>query len=377
MVQLFKKIKHELSYGFGASYAPYPTGITIELNYNCMFRCKICQMWKDDFKNTRLVGDKILGKDELLRIIDELSGLKVNYIYFCGGEPFLRNDFFDIVGYCKSKRIYCSTISNGYLIDEGLSEKIVASKLDLLGISIDSASSSLHDEIRGAKNAFYRATEGIRLIKKKQTELNTEIPEVFINCTVSSRNFMVLHEIVDLAKLLNVRRINFNYLSVLDSKTVELTNRVMGEKVVGYHTFSNIDTEYLLQKEQVDQLDFVIENIKKKCGSEIKCDLDPALANKNKELLLEGKFAVSRCNIPWKSAMITPLGDVVPCAMFTDYKMGNIREETFSEIWNNERARHIRRLLSKYLPPICQKCCMVHTDTPSLVKKIYYKFRNM
>ncbi|HHT9106667.1 MAG TPA: SPASM domain-containing protein [Candidatus Wujingus californicus] len=75
--------------------------------------------------------------------------------------------------------------------------------------------------------------------------------------------------------------------------------------------------------------------------------------------------------------MICKLRYVVPCAMFTDYKMGNIREETFSEIWNNERTRHIRSLLSKNLPPICQKCCMVHMDTPSLVKKIYYKFRNM
>ena len=184
---------------------------------------------------------------------------------------------------------------------------------------------------------------------------------------------MVLHEIVDLAKSLNVRRINFNYLSVLDSKTVELTNRVMGEKVVGYHTFSNIDSEYLLQKEQVDQLDFVIENIKNKCGSEIKCDLDPALANKNKELLLEGKFAVSRCNIPWKSAMITPLGDVVPCAMFTDYKMGNIREETLVK-FGIMNVPDIYEVFSVRIFPICQKCCMVHKDTLPLWKRFYHRF---
>jgi len=34
MTKLFKKIKRELSYGLGFGYAPFPTEITIELNYH-------------------------------------------------------------------------------------------------------------------------------------------------------------------------------------------------------------------------------------------------------------------------------------------------------------------------------------------------------
>lgn len=373
-MQLIKSLKREISYHLGLGYAPPPESVTIEVDYSCMFRCKMCQMWTKDFKTSRIGNNKILSNCAIEGIIAELCSIGVKSIYFCGGEPFLRKDFLDIAKYCKSKGLYCSTISNGYLINEDLAKQIVTSGIDSIGISIDSADRELHDEIRGMKGAFDHAAEGIRLIKQKQKEYNTNLPEVFINSTISSKNFFVLPEIVDMAKSLAVRRINFNYLSIVDHSTVELTNQTMGEKIVDSHTFSDVSPDYLLQKEHIDQLEFVIEDIKKRGGSEIECALDPALLSGNKDLLLKGTFPVSRCNLPWRSAMITPVGDVVPCAMFTNYKMGNLGETTFREIWNNKRARNIRRLLSKDLPPICQKCCMVHIDGPSLWKRFSYKF---
>ncbi|MBE7445620.1 MAG: radical SAM protein [Planctomycetia bacterium] len=374
MMQPFKTLKRELSYHLRLGYAPPPESVTIEVDYSCMFRCKMCQMWTKDFKTSRIGNNKVLSNCAIEGIIAELCSMGVKSIYFCGGEPFLRKDFLDIVKYGKSKGLYCSTISNGYLINEDLAKQIVTSGIDSMGISIDSADKELHDEIRGMKGAFDHAAEGIRLIKQRQREYNTHLPDVFINSTISSKNFFVLPEIVDLAKSLAVRRINFNYLSVIDHSTVALTNQTMGEKIVSSHTFSDVSPDYLLQKEHIDQLEIVIENIKKRGGSEITCALDPALLSRNKDLLLKGTFPVSRCNLPWRSAMITPVGDVVPCAMFTNYKMGNLGETTFREIWNNNRARTVRRLLSKDLPPICQKCCMVHMDTPSLWKRFSCKF---
>ena len=374
IVQLFNAIKREFSYNFGLGYAPPPESVTIEVDYNCMLRCQMCQMWNRDFKTLRIGDNEILSTHEMEGIIEELHSLGVKSLYFCGGEPFLRKDFLDIVKYCKSKGLYCSTISNGYLINSELAKQIVISGINSLGISLDSAHRELHDEIRGLKGSFDRAVEGIRLIKKYQREYNTELPEVFINTTISSRNFSTLPDVVELAKSLGVRRINFNYLSIVDDNTVERTNRAIGEKTIGLHTFSDIDPTYLLQDEQIDQLAIVMRDIKEKCGFEVTCDLDPALLNGNKDLLLEGKFPVSRCDIPWRSAMITPLGDVVPCAMFTDYKMGNVRETAFRKIWNNRRARSIRMLLGKNLPPICQKCCTVHRDTQPLWKRFYHRF---
>lgn len=336
MIRLFRTIKREFAYTLGLGYAPPAESVTIEMNYNCMFRCQMCQLWTQEFKTARTGDNKIITEYKIKEIIDELCSLGVKSIYFCGGEPFLRKDFLTIVTHCKIKGLYCSTISNGYLIDSALAEQIVLSGIDLVGISLDSAKKELHDELRGTKGAFDHAVEGIRLIKKQQKKHDTPLPAVFINTTISSRNFSVLPEIVDLAKSLGVKKIHFNYLSTVDQNIAELSNRFFGEKIIGFHTFSDISQEFLLQEDQIHQLKSVLDTIKKHGGSEVACDLDPALLSGNKDLLLKGKFPVLRCNIPWRSAMITPLGDVVPCAMFTNYKMGNLREASFREIRNNK-----------------------------------------
>lgn len=357
-------------------YAPIPESVTIEINYNCMLRCKMCNMWSEDFKKSRIGDNKNLSKAELERIISELSSIGVASIYFCGGEPFLRKDFLDIVAFCKSKGLRCSTISNGYLIGEDLARRIILSGIDSIGISMDASHSSLHDEIRGVEGVFARAVGAIKNLKKLQEEGNTEVPEIFINCTVSSMNFLDLPKIVDLAKSLKVNRIHFNYISVLDMDTVKLSNECMGENIIAVHTFAGISPDFLLGKEEIDKLEALITDIRERAGSEIRCDIDPALLRGDKKLLMEGKFRVLKCRMPWSSSMITPTGNVVPCAMFTDCKIGNVREEPFRKIFNNKKAVNIRRKLYRKLPPVCQKCCMVHEGVPSLWKRLYHKVAN-
>lgn len=374
-MQLLKKVQREFSYNLGLGYPPLPEAVTIEVNYDCMFRCQMCRMWTKDFKISRIRDNEILSKSELEKVIRELSSMGVKFIHFGGGEPFLRSEFLEIVKLCKSKRLYCSTFSNGFLIDDDLAQNIVRSKMDSMGVSIDGASSELHDNIRGVKGAFEHAIKGIRLIKRQQKDTRSESPEIFIHCTVSSENLLSLPGMIDLAKSLDVGRIKFQYLSVVGKDTVELTNRMMGEKVIDLHTFADISPTFLLKKEQIEKLDFVIESIKERAGSNVKCELDPVFLNGKKDLLEKGVFPVLKCQIPWRSAIITPVGDVVPCSMLTEYNMGSLRHITFEEIWNGERARNIRRHLSKRLPPICQKCCVVHRSEPQLWKRLYYKFR--
>jgi MoaA/NifB/PqqE/SkfB family radical SAM enzyme len=365
-MKLIKKVKREFSYNLGLGYAPTPESITIEVNYNCMFRCKICQLWTKKYSSVRISNNRVLSKSEMENLIEEFSSLEVYSLYFCGGEPFLRDDFLDIVTYSKYKNMHCFTISNGYLISEDLARSIVLSGIDVIGISLDAANRELHDGIRGVKGAFDHAVKAIRLIKKMKEKYVTNTPEVFINCTVVSTNFMTLPELVDLSLSLGITRIDFHYLSVVDQNTVDQTNQEMRERVVGVHSFANIPDNLLLQKKEIDKLKFIITSIKKKSGTKVKCNFDSALLNGNKDSLLKGTFPVKRCNMTWRSAMITPIGDVVPCAMLTEYKMGNIREKSFREIWNNESAQKIRKVLHRKLPSICQKCCMIHKSIPSL-----------
>jgi radical SAM protein with 4Fe4S-binding SPASM domain len=331
----------------------------------------MCRLWTAEFRRDRIGKNKILSRDEIMRVMDEFASVGMHEIAFLGGEPFLRKELIALIRHCRSRKVRSFTVSNGYLIGEEMADRIVRSGLDLLAVSIDGPRSDIHDRIRGVSGAFDHAVQAITLIKKRQKELNAGLPDIGIACTVSSNNFLNLPDMIDLAKRLNVGTVRYQYISVIGKSTVEQTNRMMGEKVVGVHNFVGIPPEYLVPEEHIDRLEGVMEEVKARAGTRVECGIDPVFLPGNRRYLKKGIFPVHDCNVPWSQAFMTPTGDFIPCPMFTDYKMGNIRDSSFKEIWNSKRARGIRRRLARGLPAICQKCCFVHAGTESRRKGVY------
>ncbi len=62
----------------------------------------------------------------------------------------------------------------------------------------------------------------------------------------------------------------------------------------------------------------------------------------------------ARC--AWRHSNIYPSGDVEMCDGV--YPMGNLKQNDFLEIWNNEHFRELRKTLKKMKRfPICAACC--------------------
>jgi MoaA/NifB/PqqE/SkfB family radical SAM enzyme len=62
-----------------------------------------------------------------------------------------------------------------------------------------------------------------------------------------------------------------------------------------------------------------------------------------------------KCINPWFSATIKPNGDVTPCL---GYVAGNLDENSFMEIWNNQKFKNFRKILKeKRFFPGCIRCC--------------------
>ena len=66
------------------------------------------------------------------------------------------------------------------------------------------------------------------------------------------------------------------------------------------------------------------------------------------------------CDWPWKHMTVTWNGDVVPCCVDYDnrYILGNVEQETLTEIWNGERMRTLRRefMQDEVTNPLCGNC---------------------
>jgi radical SAM protein with 4Fe4S-binding SPASM domain len=109
-------------------------------------------------------GNEELNTKEALKVIDDLLDLQVLVLIMSGGEPLLRSDFFDLATYAREKGIFCALSSNGTFINEVQVKRILDSRIDYVGISID-GKPEIHDEFRGRRGAYEASLRAIRLCK--------------------------------------------------------------------------------------------------------------------------------------------------------------------------------------------------------------------
>ena len=120
-------------------------GALFEVTNACNLHCKHC------YKMPLGGNDLTLG--QIKYILEKISDFGIKRLLLTGGEPFLRNDLFEIIDYaveCNIEDIEINT--NGTLLDDATIINEIKERLDTiigLPVSIDGARSETHDFIRG------------------------------------------------------------------------------------------------------------------------------------------------------------------------------------------------------------------------------------
>lgn len=180
-----------------------PTEVHLMVTESCCLKCKMCNIWK--LRNIR----KPLNLNQALKIIDILHlWLGEFNLTFAGGEPFLNTDLIDIIKYARSKHIHTSLNSNGYVINQPMAEKIIASDLNKIYFSIDGLEKE-HNHIRGKNDSFQRVIQAVDLINKLRTDKRIKI---YINSVISQNNLSQITKLVQLAEDKKIDGINFQAL---------------------------------------------------------------------------------------------------------------------------------------------------------------------
>lgn len=87
--------------------------------------------------------------------------------------------------------------------------------------------------------------------------------------------------------------------------------------------------------------------------------------SENKKMITSDDFICSVCN---SSICISDNGDVYPCAGWQDYTVGNIKEESLIDIWNDsEKILYLRELRRKDFPK-CLQCADKNFCTMCMVR---------
>ena len=131
-------LKDQFSRGLDA-----PICLTWELTYACNLACVHCL----SSSGRRDPGE--LTPAEARAVVDDLAAMQVFYVNIGGGEPMLRPDFFDLVGYAVECGVGVKFSTNGTRITPARARQLAAMEYLDVQVSIDGATAATNDAVRG------------------------------------------------------------------------------------------------------------------------------------------------------------------------------------------------------------------------------------
>jgi mycofactocin radical SAM maturase len=120
-----------------------PICLTWELTYACNLECIHC------LSSSGRRDPRELSTEEARRVVDDLAGMQVFYINVGGGEPTIRSDFFDLLSYSVDQGVGVKFSTNGSRIDSRRAGLLAGMDYVDVQISLDGASESTNDAVRG------------------------------------------------------------------------------------------------------------------------------------------------------------------------------------------------------------------------------------
>ncbi len=296
-----------------------PTSIIFDITPNCILKCKHCDFWKS-------APSKQLTQKEAQIIIDKLySWLGSYYLFLTGGEPLINKHLPDIIKYAYSRDVLCHLNTNGFLLTEDLIKKLSESNLYAMSISLDGATSKVHDSIRGQKGVFAQ-------IKKALANLKNTSIKVFFNTVIMSDNVLDLKKLVQLTQKNNLVGINFQCL-------------VSNPGIKNNSPEMDHDPLWPSKKQVKTMIQKIIDQPK---IMNSKTDLENIIAYYQNPKTMSQKPCAAGIN----NFIIDQHGDVRLCFRFPP--IGNIFQKNPKDIWLSKKAQTQRFKLRN-----CQRYCKI------------------
>jgi heme d1 biosynthesis radical SAM protein NirJ len=295
-----------------------PPVVIWNLLRRCNLTCKHCYATSAD----SVFRDE-LDTTEALKVIDDLHEAGVRVLILSGGEPLLRDDIFELSEYARQRGFFVALSTNGTLIDEQNIEQIAAAKYDYVGISIDGLE-AVHDDWRQLKGSFAASMHAIDLCRRHGIRVG-------LRTTLTQNNYPQLPALLALMREHDVQKFYLSHLNYSGRG-----KRSRSRKADAHHQMTR-DAMYQLFEQAWDDVqhgretDFVSGNN----------DADAVLLLQWVEARLpEHRDRLERMLRAWGGnasgsgiANIDNIGDVHPDTYWWQHTVGNVRRQSFRELW--------------------------------------------
>jgi len=321
-----------LDMGVRALKLGIPLKAHIDLTYRCNERCVHCYLDHEDH------GE--LTTAEILDLLDQLSDAGVFFLTLSGGEIFMRQDLFEIIGHARRLQFSVTLKTNAVMVTRKKAERLEALGIEKVQISLYSHKPEVHDAITKLPNSFKRTVAGARLLREAGIKVK------FANVLMSP-NHDDNRGVQDLAASMDI------------GYTVDATITPMmdGDRSI---LDLNVDAARLYE----------IYHDPSILGDQA------ATFNAPPTGPLPGAqaYATLPCSAGHNSVYVSPYGEVYPCVQFP-YLTGNIREQKFLDIWlHSPQMLEVRSIRVSDLQG-CSSC--VHGSSCSRCPGLAFQEGNM
>ncbi|MFH1850293.1 MAG: radical SAM protein [archaeon] len=305
-----------------------PYTVTITLTSRCNLRCLMCDHWRAECAEPTL--------SEVKGYIDQISEWDIPEIELSGGEPFVRKDILGIIDYATQKGIGMNITTNGTLFSEKNMRRIAGSNVKRLQISLDGATSEVHDRIRGVPGTYEKVMKAVGFFRGK-------IP---VNATtvIMSHNLNQLVELYHLTKRLGFSSIT--YQPVNDSN-IDVGSRKRHNP---------------LRVSDLDRLDKVMDQLIGLRKMDAFIGNHPGFLSSVKDFFRDMPRERIKCYSGFISAIITPDARFWSCKG----AFGNLNREGLKSAWESSAAKKKRKAI-KRCRNICMYPCFLDPDADSVI----------
>lgn len=288
-----------------------PFSVSIEPTTSCNLRCPQCPSGLREFTRPTGMLESSFFEKTILQLKNHLHSLT----FYFQGEPYLNPDFLKMVEFANKHKIYTITSTNAHYLNEQNAINTVKSRLDKLIISVDGITQEVYEQYRIGGN-LDKVITGTKEILKQKKLLKSKYPHVVWQFVVFKPNEHQIEAVKKLGKELGVDEVKI--------KTAQIYDFENGHGLIP-------ETEKYSRYKKTEDGQFAIKN-----------DL------------------LNQCWRMWQGCVITWDGKIVPCCFDKDakFKLGNLKETTFKDVWFSEEYNYFRRsiLKGRNQIDICNNC---------------------
>lgn len=292
-----------------------PKSVDIEITNQCNLRCRYCSHFSSQ-------GDvaRDLKTEEWLQFFEELNRCAVMDVCLQGGEPFIREDFKELVEGIVHNRMRFSILSNGTLITDEIAAFLRSTgRCNSVQVSIDGSVETTHDAFRGKGN-FHKALSGLKHLMKHNLPATVRV-------TIHRKN---VRDLDDVAKLL-LEEIGLPDFSTNSASHLGLCRQ-------------NADQVQLTAEERTLAMETLLR-LHQKYNGRISAQAGPLAEARGWLKMIEAqKEGVERlpnrgyltgCGGFMSKMAVRADGVMLPCNLIPGMELGRINRDNLQDVWQN------------------------------------------